>query len=121
MSAVHTTAQLQQAVAAFAKVGRALDVISYESLGVCCSSFSCLLVLIPYNSIRCCFVRLNAEHWEEKNSCWTESELTVLRLSVTKGQPIGVPSCVEDMVRRWTLGSTLRFRDDRRKNRENNG
>lgn len=40
----------------------------------------------------------------------TESELTALRQSVTKGQPFGAVSWVEQMVKRLALGSTLRFR-----------
>ena len=44
------------------------------------------------------------------NTPQTESELTALRQSVTKGRPFGAPSWVEQMVQRWSLGSTLRFR-----------
>ena len=49
------------------------------------------------------------------NAPQTESELAALRQSVIKGQPFGAPSWVEHLVRRWSLGSTLRLRGRPRK------
>jgi putative transposase len=40
----------------------------------------------------------------------TEAELAALRQSVTKGKSFGSMEWVQQMVRRWSLKSTLRFR-----------
>lgn len=55
------------------------------------------------------------------NTAQTDTELTAIRQSVTKGQPFGSFRWTEQMVTLWSLGSTLRFRGRPRKELVRNG
>ena len=51
----------------------------------------------------------------------TNEQVSAVRRSVTKGQPFGSPSWVEQMVAQWNLGATLRTRGRPKKELVNNG
>lgn len=51
----------------------------------------------------------------------TNEQLSVVRRSVTKGQPFGSPVWVGQMVAQWNLGATLRGRGRPKKEPMNNG
>ena len=57
--------------------------------------------------------------WVNKGE--TNEQLCAVRRSVTKGQPYGSPTWVEQMVAQWNLGPTLRARGRPKKELVNNG
>lgn len=60
--------------------------------------------------------------WSEwANEAEAADQLSAMRRSVIKGQPLGSPSWVERMVTRWNLGATLRGRGRPKKELVNNG
>ena len=65
----------------------------------------------------------------ERPAAWSEwanesepmEQLSAMRRSVTKGQPFGCPSWVEQMVTQWNLGATFRERGRPKKELVKNG